>query len=148
MIDIKIKILTNNMAVIIYFQNLLFCLIKLLRMRKIIILMLIILGFASCGEKSSTNNDEVFVIENVTVSPTTLTFKFRGVEKTRTYSLLACQDEEGKYPSYETGEVVKISENRVSHVELCNDYEFDLCMIIALIFGGIIGFFIASDIYS
>ena len=45
-------------------------------MKKIIILMLIILGLTSCGEKSVTKNDEVFVIENVTVSPTTLTFKF------------------------------------------------------------------------
>lgn len=117
-------------------------------MKKIIILMLIILGLTSCGEKSLSKNDEVFVIENVTVSPTTLTFKFRGVEKTRTYSLLACQDKEGKYPSYETGEVVRIRENRVSHMEFCNDYAFDLCMIIALIFGGIIGFFIAFDIYS
>ena len=117
-------------------------------MKKIIIFMLIILGLTSCGEKSLTKNDEVFVIENVTVSPTTLTFKFRGVEKTRTYSLLACQDEEGKYPSYETGEVVRIRENRVSHMEFCNDYAFDLCMMIALIFGGIIGFSIASNIYS
>ena len=33
-------------------------------------------------------------------------------------------------------------------MEFCNDYAFDLCMIIALIFGGIIGFSIASNIYS
>ena len=33
-------------------------------------------------------------------------------------------------------------------MEFCNDYVFDLCMMIALIFGGIIGFFIAFDIYS
>lgn len=117
-------------------------------MKKIIILMLIILGFTSCVKNASRQDSEVFSIENVTVSPTTMTFKFRGVDKPRTYSLIACQDEEGKYPSYKAGEVVKISENRVYHVELFSETAYYICWVIALIFGGLIGFGIAHDIYS
>ena len=80
MIDTKIKILTNNVSLLRYFQNSLFCLIKLSLMRKIIIVMLIIVGFASCEENGYAGEDAVYTVENVTVSSTTMTFKFRGVE--------------------------------------------------------------------
>lgn len=103
------------MAVIRYFQNLLFCLIKLSFMRKIIIVMLIILGFASCTKNVSRQESEVFVIENVTVSPTTITFKFRGVNKPRTYAIAACQDGTGEMV-YKKGDVVEIKNSRLSHI--------------------------------
>ena len=115
MMDIKIKILTNNMAVIIYFQNLLFCLIKLLRMRKIIIVMLIILGFASCSGDISHQDGEVYTVEDVTATSTDMTFKFEGVTEPKTFSVEACQDSEN-YPAYKKGDVVDIENYRLSHV--------------------------------
>lgn len=84
-------------------------------MRKIIILMLIILGFTSCEENGYAGDDAVYTVENVSVSPTTMTFKFRGVDKTQTFAIAACSDN-GNYPSYGRGDVVKVKNCRVFHV--------------------------------
>ena len=75
-------------------------------MKKIILLMLIVLCVSSCQKNVSVEEGNVYVVENVSVSPTTITFKFKGVEKTQTFSLVSCQDERGKFPSYKKGEIV------------------------------------------
>ena len=110
-------------------------------MKKIIILMLIILGFTSCTENVSRQNSEVFVIENVTFSPTTITFKFKGVDKPRTYAIATCQDGD-EYPVYKSGEVVEIENFRVSHVI----YPTYGMMIILIAVGMIVGFFIGVKV--
>lgn len=107
--------MTKNTELIIYSQSSLFCLIKFLFMKKIIILMLIILGFTSCTQNFSRSESEVYVVENVTTTSTTMTFKFRGVNEPRTYTIVACQDGEG-YPVYKKGDVVEIKNSCVSHI--------------------------------
>ena len=91
-------------------------------MRNIIILMSIILGFASCEENGYAGEDAVYTVENVTVSSTTMTFKFRGVDKPRTFSVEACQDSEN-YPVYKKGDVVEIENSRLSHVHSQNVWD-------------------------
>ncbi len=127
-----------------YIQNSLFCLIKLLLMRKIIIVMLIILGLTSCAKNYSRQESEVFAIENVTVSPTTITFKFRGVDKPRTYAIAACQDGD-EYPVYKSGEVVEIENFRVSHVIRPTFWIAAIPAIVCLIIGFFIGVGVACE---
>ena len=139
-VDAKIKILTNNMAVIIYFQSLLFCLIKLLHMRKIIIVMLIILGFASCSGNISHQDGEVYTVEDVTATSTDMTFKFEGVTEPKTFSVEACQDSEN-YPAYKKGDVVEIENSRLSHVHSQNVWDIivPLCVgFVVVCIGGFI----------
>ena len=109
-------------------------------MRKIIIVMLIILGFASCTKNVSRQESEVFVIENVTISPTTITFKFRGVNKPRTYAIAACQDGTGEMV-YKKGDVVEIENSRLSHVHSQNVWDIivPLCVgFVVVCIGGFI----------
>ena len=109
-------------------------------MRKIIIVMLIILGFASCTKNVSRQESEVFVIENVTISPTTITFKFRGVNKPRTYAIAACQDGTGEM-AYKKGDVVEIKNSRLSHVHSHNVWDIivPLCVgFVVVCIGGFI----------
>lgn len=113
-------------------------------MKKIIILMLILLGFTSCIKYSSNQESEVFAIENVTVSPTTITFKFRGVDKPRTYAIAACQDGD-EYPVYKSGQLVEIENFRVSHVISPTGWMIIIPAVVCLIIGFFIGGKVASE---
>lgn len=110
-------------------------------MKKIIILMLIILGLTSCGEKSLTKNDEVFVIENVTVSPTTLTFKFRGVDKPQTYAISACQDGEGS-TVYKIENAVEVEKDQICSISTISTAKVIVLLVISAVIIFIIGIFL------
>lgn len=109
-------------------------------MKKIIIVMLIIVGFASCEENGYAGEDAVYTVENVTVSSTTMTFKFRGVDKTQTFAIAACSDN-GNYPNYGRGDVVKVKDCRVCHVTVQTIPVWGIICYTILIF--LVGFLIA-----
>lgn len=108
-------------------------------MKKIILLMLIVLCVSSCQENVSVDEGNVYVVENVSVSPTTITFKFKGVEKTQTFSLVSCQDERGEFPSYEKGEIVKVENNQVSHLTETPNFYIVVFFLIGFIIGRTLG---------
>ena len=91
-------------------------------MRKIIIVMLIILGFASCSGNILHQDGEVYTVEDVTATSTDMTFKFEGVTEPQTFSVEACQDSEN-YPAYKKGDVVEIENSRLSHVHSQNIWD-------------------------
>lgn len=84
-------------------------------MKKIIILMLIIMGFTSCSGNISHQDGKIYTVEDVTATSTDMTFKFEGVAEPETFSVEACQDSEN-YPVYKKGDVVKIENSRLSHM--------------------------------
>ena len=108
-------------------------------MKKIILLMLIVFCVSSCQENVSVDEGNVYVVENVSVSPTTITFKFKGVEKTQTFSLVSCQDERGKFPSYKKGEIVKVENNRISHLTETPNFYIVVFFLIGFIIGRTLG---------
>ena len=91
-------------------------------MRKIIILMLIILGFTSCSGNISHQDGKIYTVEDVTATSTDMTFKFEGVTKPQIFSVEACQDSEN-YPAYKKGDVVEIENSRLSHVHSQNIWD-------------------------
>ena len=91
-------------------------------MRKIIIVMLIIVGFASCSGNILHQDGEVSTFEDVTATSTDMTFKFEGVTEPKTFSVEACQDSEN-YPAYKKGDVVEIENSRLSHVHSQNVWD-------------------------
>lgn len=84
-------------------------------MRKIIIVMLIILGLTSCSGNISHQDGKIYTVEDVTAASTDMTFKFEGVTEPQTFSVEACQDSEN-YPAYKKSDVVEIENSRLSHV--------------------------------
>ncbi len=110
-------------------------------MKKIIILMLIIVGFASCTKNVSRQESEVFVIENVTVSPTTITFKFRGVNKPRTYAIAACQDGEGS-TVYKIENAVKVEKDQICSISTISTAKVIVLLVISAVIIFIIGIFL------
>ena len=109
-------------------------------MRKIIIVMLIILGFASCSGDISHQDGEVYTVEDVTATSTDITFKFEGVTEPKTFSVEACQDSEN-YPAYKKGDVVEIENSRLSHVHSQNVWDIivPLCVgFVVVCIGGFI----------
>lgn len=110
-------------------------------MRNIIILMLIILGFASCSRNISHQEGKVYTVEDVTATSTDMTFKFEGVAEPKTFSVEACQDSEN-YPVYKKGDVVKIENFRLSHMHSRNIWDVIVplwvCVVIISIAGMIL----------
>ena len=110
-------------------------------MRKIIIVMLIIVGFASCTKNVSRQESEVFVIENVTVSPKTITFKFRGVDKPQTYAISACQDGEGS-TVYKIENAVEVEKDQACSVSTISAAKVIVLLVISAVIIFIIGMFL------
>lgn len=103
--------------------------------------MSIILGFASCTKNVSRQESEVFVIENVTVSPTTITFKFRGVDKPRTFSVEACQDGEGS-TVYKIENAVEVEEDQICSISTISTAKVIVLLVMSAVIIFIIGIFL------
>ncbi len=110
-------------------------------MRKIIIVMLIIVGFASCKKDVSRQESEVFVIENVTVSPKTITFKFRGVDKPQTYAISACQDGEDS-TVYKIENAVEVEKDQICSISTISTAKVIVLLVISAVIIFIIGIFL------
>ena len=110
-------------------------------MRKIIIVMLIIVGFASCEENGYAGEDAVYTVENVTVSSTTMTFKFRGVDKPQTYAISACQDGEGS-TVYKIENAVEVEKDQICSISTISTAKVIVLLVISAVIIFIIGIFL------
>lgn len=106
------------------------------------ILTLVGLCMSSCSRNLSIPEGDVFVVEDVKVSETTITFHFKGVSEPKTFSIISCQDDSESFPSYKKGDVVLVNDCRVSHLQ--EEWKGGVIMlcIVFLIAGAFIGMII------
>lgn len=116
---------------------------------KVIFFILTLVGLCmSCSKDVSIPEGDVFVVEDVKVSETTITFNFKGVSEPKTFSIISCQDDSESFPSYKKGDVVLVKDCRVSHLqEVWKGGVIMLCIAI-LIAGAFVGIIIVCAIES
>ena len=117
-------------------------------MRIFFILTLVGLCMSSCTKDVSIPEGDVFVVEDVKVSETTITFHFKGVSESKTFSIISCQDDSESFPSYKKGDVVLVKNCRVSHLQEVRKGGVIMLCIVFLIAGAFVGMIIVCAIES
>ena len=99
------------------------------------------MGFASCGESTFCHKREIDAVESVKVTSTTITFKFKGVDKPQTYAIAACQNGEGS-TVYKVENAVEVEKDQVCSVSTISTAKVMFLLVVFAIIIFVIGIFL------